>query len=89
MDLRVNASAVSGRSDIFDGRKLVATVMGDQEAPERAKTLAHQMAAAPEMHDALKALTGGLPELLESIGYTDEEGLIAVALAAIAKAEGR
>jgi len=50
--------------------------------------LAHAMAAAPEMLDALKGLTHGLPELLKSIGYTDEENLIGKALAVIAKAEG-
>lgn len=46
------------------------------------------IAAAPELLEALQAMTHGLPELLESIGYSDEEDMIGKALAAIAKATG-
>ena len=49
---------------------------------------ARLIAAAPAMLEALQGLTHGLPELLESIGYTDEEGLIDEALAVIAQATG-
>lgn len=47
------------------------------------------IAAAPDLLEALKAMTHGLPELLESIGYSDEEDMLGMAAAAIAKAEGR
>ena len=50
--------------------------------------IAAKIAAAPAMLEALQGLTHGLPELLESIGYTDEEGLIDEALAVIALAAG-
>src|SRR5690606_32489194 len=49
---------------------------------------ARLIAAAPDMLAALEHLTRGLPALLESIGYADEEGLIDEARAAIAKATG-
>lgn len=47
---------------------------------------ARLIAAAPELLEALQAMTHGLPELLEAIGYSDEEDMIGKALAAIAKA---
>lgn len=49
---------------------------------------ARLIAAAPELLEALQAMTHGLPDLLESIGYSDEEDMIGKALAAIAKATG-
>lgn len=48
---------------------------------------ARLIAAAPKLLDALKGLTNGMPELLKSIGYADEEQLIENALAVIAEAE--
>ena len=56
--------------------------------PEEVEANARLIAAAPAMLEALQGLTHGLPELLESIGYTDEEGLIDEALAVIAQATG-
>lgn len=41
------------------------------------------------LHDISGPNRHGLPELLESIGYADEEGMIEKALAAIRKAEGK
>lgn len=64
-------------------RDRVATFSSNADA----KLYGPMFAAAPEMLDALKGLTHGLPELLKSIGYTDEEHLIENALAIIAKAE--
>lgn len=37
---------------------------------------------------ATRDMTYGLPDLLESIGYTDEEGMVDKALAALAKVDG-
>lgn len=66
--------------------------VADDELPEvvvaRLQANARLIAAAPAMLEALQGLTHGLPELLESIGYTDEEGLIDEALAVIAQATG-
>lgn len=49
---------------------------------------ARLIAAAPAMLEALRAMTHGLPELLESIGYSDEEDMIGKALSAISLATG-
>ena len=62
-------------------------MIADLSQCDNAEANARLSAAAPEMLDALKGLTHGLPELLKSIGYTDEEHLIEKALAVIAKAE--
>lgn len=50
--------------------------------------IANLIAAAPDMAEALEALTHGLPELLESIGYQDEENLIGEALEVLSRARG-
>lgn len=74
----------------IDGKLYCLAEVFGRVAPDirpNAEALATLFAAAPEMLDALKGLTHGLPELLKSIGYTDEENLIGKALAVIAKAE--
>ena len=63
------------------------TIAFDTERAE-AEANASLIAAAPDLLEALKDMTHGLPELLENIGYTDEEGMIEKARAAIKKANG-
>lgn len=60
----------------------------DYIKPEIAEANARLIAAAPAMLEALRAMTHGLPELLESIGYSDEEDMIGKALSAISLATG-
>lgn len=54
----------------------------------RAQTCFDAQERIYELTEAVKALTYGLPELLDNLGYTDEEGLVAKSQALLAKATG-
>jgi hypothetical protein len=78
-------SATEDGNVIQDSDGALIAIIPEDPAGKRDGRL---IAAAPEMLEALKAMTHGLPDLLDSIGYADEEGMVEKALAAIAKAEG-
>lgn len=74
------------RSDAFPD-KWICDAAGPGGGDTEPLANARLIAAAPDLLEALKRLTHGLPDLLESIGYQDEERLIEEALAVIARAE--
>jgi hypothetical protein len=50
--------------------------------------LGREKAENAQLREALEGMVHGLPELLESIGYTDEEGMIDKAVAALKTESG-
>ena len=69
--------------DIFDAADWPGN---DEQGKAYAALITRAVNCHDDMLEILKALIHGLPELLEQMGHTDEEGLIAKADAIVAKA---
>lgn len=70
------------------GMAVAVAVQNNNMPADEVKYNAYILAASRDMLCALEAITHGLPELLSSIGYQDETGMLEMAYAAIRKANG-